>query len=241
MLRPTLFSAAFLALTACQVDEPPQARTPAERMALAAVKIEDCARTSCTTLDLDRQLVADYGVAANLTHVTSFMASFSDFNDADLAAIAPMSQLRELHVGNTQLSGIGGVTAFPNLTLLHAQWNDLADPSPIGQLTKLEELALSGTDVGNMSFLRGLRRLERLRLDSADITSLEVLRGHPSLRQIDLAEATLPDDISVLLTIPNLENVSVTQVMLEESQVAVIAQLEAAGVEITRTVSIIVC
>lgn len=241
MLR-SLFvtSAACLALTACQVEDTPQMSTVEHRLAQSAEVLASCAASECARLDLDSRLVADYA-SATLPHVTAFMASYSNFGDADMIKIAPMSQLRELHLGNTQLTDISGLSQFPNLTLLHLQWNDVDDLSPIAQLPNLQELALGGNNVGDLSMVRGLPKLTELNLDSATITSFEGLRGHPSLQGLDLINATLPDDLSVLQSIPNLSSISITDWELTEAQMAVIDRLRANGVSVTIEPVIVVC
>lgn len=240
MLRTILLTTSFALLAACQMTDQPQVTTAEERLAMSQETINTCALTECGRLNLDGQLVADYGQVAEMSHVTAFMASYSNFND--LSDISSMSQLRELHIGATQISDLDGLRNFPNLTLLHLQWsNNVSDLTPIGQLTQLTELAIGGYDVGDMAFLQGLRNLKSLNLENTEVTSLRALRAHPSLEEIDLVEAQLPDDISALTTIPNLKVVSVTEWNLSDPQKAVIEQLRARGVEIILEVAIVAC
>lgn len=242
MLRPILLSAAAVAiLAACQMQtNTGQVTTPQERLMLSQEIIQSCEASRCQLLNLDSRLVADYAQIAGFAHVTELMASFSDFND--LNAIAPMSQLTGLHIGYTQLTDLSALSNFPNLQLLHAQGNfEVDDFSAIGRLTNLRELALGSNELGDGAFLRNLRRLQKLSLEDAGLTSLDALRNHPTLQDLDIIDATLPDDISVLTTIPNLRQISITDWSLNDAQKAVIAQLEARGVNVERQAVMIVC
>lgn len=154
--------------------------------------INSCVATRCGLLNLDSKQVEGYTQIAALTHVTALMASYSDFDD--LGDIAAMSQLRELHLGRTQVRDFSG-------------------------LSQLQELALGGNAVGN----------------------LQVVRGHPRLEVLDLTSADLPADLSALITIPNLREISVTEWNLSDDQKAVVEQLRARGVDVQYEVAVIVC
>lgn len=242
MLRPILLSATAIALlTGCQMQAPEDDSSARERRLINSQNIiQSCELSRCQLLNLDSQLVLDYAQIAGFSHVSELMASYSDFDDLD--AIAPMTQLRELHIGSTRLTDLSGLSNFPNLRLLHVQSNfQVTDFSAIGRLSNLEELAVGVNDLGDARFLRNLRRLQTLSLEDADLTSLEALRNHPTLQDLDIIGATLPDDISVLTTIPNLRKISITDWSLSDAQKAVIAQLEARGVNVELQAVMIVC
>ena len=240
--RPAFFAAALTVLSACQLETGGTPQTfeemQAERLAVTQAKVENCRDSLCGRLNLDSGYLADYSQVADMPHITAFMASFTDFND--LADIAPMVQLRELHIGRTQVTDLSGLSNFPNLTLLHAQDLQVNDYDDIAQLRGLQELALGGSDVGDMIFVSKLTALRSLNLSRADISSLEALRRHPSLEKLDLDLST-EADFSVLLTIPNLKEIYITPWSLSEAQQAVIDALEAKGVIVTQEVAVIVC
>ncbi len=241
-IRPALCAIALTAVSACQLGTGTAQRTSAEiqaeRIANTLAMVAACRASECGRLDLDRGLLTDYSVVADMTHVTAFMASFTEFSD--LSTIAPMTQLRELHIGQSQVTDLSGLRNFPNLTLLHAQGLTVTDFSAVGELRGLEELALGRADLGDMAFLRPLTRLKSLNIEGASVTSLEVLRGHRWLEVLDLP-GDLPDDISALLTIPNLRVLSVDEFRLNSEQKAVIATLRERGVDVPVAVAVIVC
>lgn len=240
MIRLIALPAAFALLMSCQMtDTGGTITTRDERLVLGQTVIEDCVRSECGRLNLDSQLVDDYASIAALTHVTAFMTSYSDFSD--LNDIAAMTQLRELHIGQTQVDNLSGLRNFPNLTLLHAQGLSVDDFSAIAQLRRLEELALGRGNVGDLAFVRGLRNLKNLSLENATITSLEALRNHPSLERLDLTGADMPDDISALRSLTNLKQISISDWDLSEAQRGVINQLQQSGVEVAILTPIPVC
>lgn len=238
---PRLIALPALALlAACQMTTTPQTTTREDRIAMGLNVISECGASECGRLNLDSQLVDDYSIVAPMTHVRTFMASYSDFND--LADISAMSQLRELHIGATQITDLSGLSNFPNLTLLHVQRLGLvSDFRPVGQLSGLTELALGGNQMGDMSFLRNLRNLRALSLDNAKMTSLDVLPRLRALEDLDLVDATLPDDISALTRIPNLKTLSISDWSLTDAQRVVLDQLEARGVTVDIAPAVIVC
>lgn len=167
------------------------------------MKLADCIATSCETLNIDRGDLANFSVVAEMGHVTALRMSWTDFDD--LADIAPMRQLRELHISSTQVSDLSGLNAFQNLDILHLQWSrGVTDFSPLAGMTSVTELALGGNDVGEMAYVAALTNLDGLSLTSSKISSMTALIGHPSLTRLDIEMATLPEDISALLTGPNL-------------------------------------
>ncbi|MCF2905454.1 hypothetical protein L0666_10675 [Octadecabacter sp. CECT 8868] len=231
---------AFAVLSSCQMTDPgPQVTTREERLLLGRTVMDDCVRSECGRLNLDSQLVEDYTPVAQMGHVTAFMTSYTDFDG--LSDIATMSQLNELHIGMTQVTDLGSLGNFPNLRLLHVQGLSVEDFSPIGQLQNLEELAIGANAVGDLLFVRDLRSLKNLNLERAEVTSFSGLRNHPSIERLDLVDAALPNDLSVLRSMPKLRQISVSQWSLNEDQQLVIDALRDSGVEVLVEALMVVC
>ncbi|MCF2871921.1 hypothetical protein L0664_12655 [Octadecabacter sp. G9-8] len=216
------------------------AASPAEQRILATeAKLTDCIMERCKLLNIDRGDLDDFSMLADLDHVQALRMSWTDF--LDLNDIAPMTQLRELHISSTQVSDLSGLAAFENLDILHLQWStEASDLSPIGNLTPLTELALGGNSVGDMDFVASLINLDGLSLTSSKISSMAALIGHPSLSRLDLEMAQLPEDISALLTIPNLRVVSITPTRLTDRQMVVVDALRAKGVQVDEIPEVVV-
>lgn len=236
----SVFCAIFAAglLIGCQTA--PTEQSPSEqRLAQTQQTIAECRETACTALNIDRGALEDFALLSTLDHVTALRMSWTDFSD--LSDIAPMTQLTELHISSTQVTDLSALTAFENLTLLHIQWSqNVTDFAPVGQLTTLTELALGGNDVGDMAFVSQLRNLDGLSLTSSKVSSMAALIGHPTLSRLDLEMTQLPDDISALLTIPNLQVVSITPERMSDAQMVVVNALRAKGVRVDEIPEVVV-
>lgn len=238
MIRPIFLIPAIFLLASCQSAT--NETSPAERrVAATEVKLAECVTAGCERLNIDRGDLTDFSVLAELDHVEALRMSWTDFSD--LNDIAPMTQLRELHVSSTQVADLSGLTAFENLDILHLQWSkEVSDFSPIGELTTLTELALGGNSVDDMEYVASLINLDGLSLTSSKMSSMAALIGHPSLTRLDLEMAQLPEDISALLTIPNLRVVSVTPRRLTDRQMIVVEVLRAKGVRVDEILEAVV-
>ncbi len=202
----------FLSLVACeQANEANDAAArEAEALRRGEATLAACIESQCETLDIDGMRLPDYAVINGLTHVKVLMASRTGLDD--LADIADMQQLTELHITDTNITDLTGLQTFPKLKVLHFERMSAGvDLSPIAQLTGLTELAVSElTETSDVSFIKNMRRLENLKISwlSGD-ADLSLLRGHPSLRNVDI-DGSLPTDQSALLTMPKLESINFT-------------------------------
>jgi len=201
----------FAGLVACdQVNEANDAAArEAEALRRGEATLAACIESQCETLDIDGMRLADYAVINGLTHVKVLMASRTGFDD--LADIADMQQLTELHITDTDITDLTGLASFPKLKVLHFEGMPAGvDISPIGQLTRLKELALGGLGEGSdPSFIKTLRRLENLKITWVGVNAdLSIFRKHPSLRTVDIF-GTLPEDQSALLTMRKLQSINV--------------------------------
>lgn len=202
----------------------------AERLANTLTIIESCRASECGRLDLDRGRLTDFGAISDMTHVTALMMSFTDFDD--LSDIAPMSQLRELHIGQTAVTDLSGLVNFPNLHLLHAQDLDVNDYAAVGRLTQLEELVIGSRGLVDLGFVSGLQRLKRLDINSSNVTDLSPLTRLSSLETLDMVAVELPADLTPLLRIPSLKMLNISGLgTLNPEQQSVVDQLTERGVE----------
>ena len=195
---------AAMSLASCEVEPP----VDYEALALerGAAVVAECAAVRCERLDLDGARLADFSVLNGMDHVTALMVSYSNFDD--LADIAGMTQLTELHIGSTQVADLSGLSVFENLRLLHAQGlYTVEDFTPLHQMTGLSELAIDVPEDGSIGYIAGLTQLETLSILSGTIGDLAPLAGHPSLRVLNI-EAGVPEDTSALLSMPRLQEIS---------------------------------
>lgn len=222
---------------------PPGSAPPTEnRIALANEAIRDCASTQCAQLRLDGTYVENFSRVARLNHIEELMISYTNFDD--LPHVIHMQNLRKLHIGGTGVTDLSPFEDedFPRLTLLHAQQLNVSDFSSLSYLHELEELALGYNRVGDLAYLANLTALRALNLTGARIESFDGLHRHPSIETLDLVDATLPLDLSTLLTMPRLKQMSISgYVPYSPSQIAVIDELRKRGVEISEELGMVVC
>lgn len=243
LLATTALSAglSFGALVACMPVEEVRDYSYGEGQ-LAA-----CTATSCARLDLDRGALPDYTQLAALSHVTALMISHTDF--ANLADIAPMTQLTELHIGLTNATDLTGLSAFQNLALLHIQGVAPESWEPLAQLTGLRELAIGHRELTDLTFITASPQLRRLRIFSAgDGASFEGLGRHRGLREIELNTDSFTD-LSPLLNLPNLRTLSISVAQwdyarglyADDQNADVIRRLKARGVRVIVDEIIVMC
>ena len=211
-LTTILAGAAFglLSLAACDqiIEANDTAAREAEALTRGEATLAACIESQCETLDIDGMRLADYAVINRLTHVKVLMASRTGFDD--LAYIADMQQLTELHITDTGISDLTGLANFPKLKVLHFERMPAGvDISHIGQLTGLKELALGSLGEGSdASFIKTLRRLENLKIRWVGVdVDLSIFQNHPSLRTVDIY-GSLPAEQSALLTMRKLESIN---------------------------------
>jgi len=155
----------------------------------------------------------------------------------DLSGAEYLTGLRSVDLSGNPLADISPLADLPLVSLdlsRSAVTAGLTDPTPLGEITTLESLALSSFLPSSVGFLSGLLNLENLLMDRSQVTdlsglgdlpSLEILNlsgarstrlplsdlsgleGAPSLRWLFL-NSTSVEDIGVLSTIPSLESVN---------------------------------
>ncbi len=224
-LRPALLaSAAITTLAACQVGQTVPVYDYGQGL------VETCAVEACSTLGLDYAPLADYTQLNALSHVTSLMVASTDFSS--LSDIAAMGQLNELHMGNSRVQDLSGLANFGNLRLIHMQGIQPADWTPLTQVSGLRELAVGYNGMSDLSFIAQMPGLQRLHLSEVtESTDLSTLGRHRGLRAVHL-DSELVSDLSPLLRLPNLRQVSITYFGNTDLHTDVIAQLRARGVTV---------
>jgi Leucine-rich repeat (LRR) protein len=177
--------------------------------------------TKLRKLDLSATEVGDLGMQP-----VSRLAALSDLNlngtsvgDAGVRLLVGMRELRALSLRNTYVEGdfdwppslervdlngspagnaaVGRLAKLASLKHLGLSSTDITDAAPLGDLTQIESLDLSATDLTNtgLKSLAGLSALRSLVLRDARFTDagLESLTPLINLRQLDLARTRLSD------------------------------------------------
>lgn len=162
-----------------------------------AEKVEACRQSECARLDLDGAQLQDYSVLDDMPHVTKLMMSRT--NITDLADIAQMTQLKELHISWTAIDDLSGLSAFPNLELLHANNLEAApDYTPIYRLAGLKELSLDARAADGLGFVRNMRQLESLYIMDGQVSDLAPLAGNRTIKELVIRDLSAEDETPLL-------------------------------------------
>lgn len=86
-----------------------------------------------------------------------------------------------------------GIRVYKKLTFLNLNHTSVTNVSPLKELTNLNAIILSSTDVEDLSLLKDLKKITRLKLDSTKITDLSFCRYFPELRHLDIRDTAVKD------------------------------------------------
>lgn len=113
----------------------------------------------------------------------------------DITPLRNLSKLEDLTISSASLKSLDGLQNLNNLKRLTLQYNgELSDLKPLGGLTSLEELDLTGNHVTELSPIGHLPKLHKLVLDTNPLVDLEPLRGLKGLTELSFADLTLASD-----------------------------------------------
>ncbi|MEC0330745.1 stalk domain-containing protein [Paenibacillus macerans] len=113
----------------------------------------------------------------------------------DVAPLSKLSKLEDLTISSASLKSLDDLQNLNNLKRLTLQYNgELSDLKPLGGLTSLEELDLTGNHVADLSPIGHLPKLHKLELDANPLVDLEPLRGLKGLTELSFADLTLASD-----------------------------------------------
>lgn len=160
-----------------------------------------------SSLYLSLPIGADLTAVASLTSLRTLI--LGQQRPASLAPVCRAPQLAKLTLsfaGQKDLAELAGCTT---LTELELRANDITDLAPLGKLTALRSLDLSGNKIADVSPLRTLTNLQQLDLSNNQLTRVLALRTLTSLEKVnlDFNEVT---DLSPLAGLSTLTSLSAT-------------------------------
>ncbi|TVQ21922.1 MAG: hypothetical protein EA383_16350 [Spirochaetaceae bacterium] len=128
-------------------------------------------------LDLADNHVADITALSGLTRLRHLDLRYNQLGLADLAPVAPLTQLEYLNLRETGTTDLTGIQELRNLGYLNLHSNsDVASIEPIAGLPRLHTLILRGVPVGReIDVIETLPALRRLNLRETGVTDLTPL------------------------------------------------------------------
>ena len=121
----------------------------------------------------------------------------------DTITVADMANLNRLLAPNANISGLTGLEAATNLTILDLgvdfgmepliNSNSISDLSPIAGLTNLTDLWLYGNSISDISAIEGLTNLIYLDLSNNSISDISAIEGLNHLAGLELYDNSISD------------------------------------------------
>ena len=124
---------------------------------------------------------------------------------SDLTGLEYAVNLEELWLSDNPVSDLSPLAGCTNLIRLFA-WDtpNISDISPLANLTKLEQLEITGSDVHDISSLVRLTNLRVLQFYSSDISDISPLSGMTKLEGVRFRHSDV-EDITPLANLIHLE------------------------------------
>ena len=126
---------------------------------------------------------------------------------SDVAPLANLTNLRNLHLNYNTISDISPLENLTKLTSLTLSFNNISGISPLANLTKLIRLDLSGNTISDVASLANLTKLTSLTLSGNTISDVASLANLTKLTSLDLSINTI-SDIAPLANLTKLTSLS---------------------------------
>lgn len=129
-------------------------------------------------------------------------------DSVDLTAIRNISSIESLDLsGNQYITDIEPLAQLSSLQILNLSRTNISDLSPIRNLTELVELDFSNTKLEDISALKYSDKLTRLKFSHTPVSDISVLERMTRLEQLDMTETSVLD-FDVLANLISLKNLS---------------------------------
>ena len=142
-----------------------------------------------------------------------------------ISHLTAFPNLTTLNLNLNQLNDISPLEALPNLTTLDLSFNQINDISPLEALSNLTTLYLSFNQINDISLLEALTNLTQLSLSGNQIRDISPLKALTNLTQLNLDSNKIGDIsplIDILKALPNL-----TLLNLDSNKIGDISPLKA--------------
>jgi Leucine-rich repeat (LRR) protein len=140
-------------------------------------------------LDLNGYQILDYNFLNNSKQLKSL--SFRDMK-VSFKNLKNLTQLKELYLDNTQISGLTDFQKLPNLRKLAIMNNEAIDIKPLKELPNLKMLSLSKTEILDSTSFEHLMNLEELYLFGNYFINLKDLKPNVNLKFLFIPDRFSP-------------------------------------------------
>jgi Leucine-rich repeat (LRR) protein len=157
---------------------------------------------------------------ANLTNLTKLWLGNNQISD--VSAIAHLTNLTELWLDNNQISEVSAIANLTNLTELYLSNNQISEVSAIANLTNLTTLSLHNNQISDVSAIANLTNLTELWLDNNQISDVSAIANLTNLTVLSLHNNQI-SDVSAIANLTNLTELGLSNNQI--SDVSAIANL----------------
>ena len=194
--------------------------------------------TTLEDLALNRNPITSISGLSTLTNLEHLSLESLDLNNADLAELEPLTELRYLGLEDNEISDLSVISKLTKLNHLELQRNQLADISLLASLTNLEQLNIGNHDLNDISVVAKFPKLTHLRakrnnLDDADmavladkaievldlgwnsVTDLSFISAFPNLRKLYI-DGNVIADLSLLYGLTGLSEVGISSANISD-------------------------
>lgn len=161
---------------------------------------------SLTSIDLSRSGITELSGLARFPTLVAVDLKGRPIDD--LGPLASLTGLKRLDLEGTKARDLSPLAQLP-LTNLDLRGTDVVDLGPLATSTDLDVLDLNGTGAVDLLPLSDLD-LTTLDVGGTQVTSLASIAGMGKLRALKLVGAPV-DDLSVLMTLPELHSVTIDE------------------------------
>jgi internalin A len=144
-----------------------------------------------------KKLVINFNHIANLApiaHLTNLQELHCSHNQiADLAPIAQLTNLQILYCESNQIADLAPIAQLTNLQILYCSDNQIANLAPIAQLTNLLILYCSDNQIANLTPIEHLTNLQILNCYSNQIVDLAPIEHLTKLQELSCYSNQIAD------------------------------------------------
>ncbi len=173
--------------------------------------------TNLTELYIGNNQISDISALENLSKLKIINLMTNQISD-----LTPLSNLQNLHtliLDHNMVSDASPLLSLDNLISLNLGSNNnysFADLDSISQMTNLQELTIYHNNISDLTPFSSLVELEMLDVDSNNFSDLSPLENLTKLEDLSIEDNMNLYDISVLLSMPNLKAVFVSDTNVAE-------------------------
>ena len=163
--------------------------------------------TNLEVLAMSGTMVSDISPLASLTNLERLDIQSNLISD--LSPLANLANLRYLFIENNTVIDISPLAHLSNLCLLSMEDNFVNDISPLAYLPRLCSLRLTRNPVKDFSTIANLTNLWSISFTISPATNLASFPALPNLSNVQIGEAVITNNFTVLSRLPNLTGLTI--------------------------------